>query len=129
MVQSAANSSQIVSAAPVVARTGVGMTGTTPIIRLQLWAPAWFCSALNWLRKSYFDANNAAQALSTHLIGSDVDPYMQLGSTRLSEAVGARLPRKRRRTEWAACGRRGLLAWWPDSLAPEGSFEILSARG
>src|ERR1700678_1875346 len=83
MAQAEANASQIVSAAPVVARTGMTLTGTIPIIQLQQWAPAWFYSALNWLGKSYVDASNVEQVFSSYLAGSDVDPYAQLGSTRL----------------------------------------------
>jgi hypothetical protein len=83
MTQSEANASRIVSAAPVTERTGISLTGTIPIFHLQAWAPAWFYSALNWLAKSYVDANNVVQAFNNYLIGSDVDPYSQLGSTRL----------------------------------------------
>src|SRR5258708_4670361 len=49
----------------------------------QQWAPAWFYSALNWLGKTYFDANNVEQQFNQYLAGSDVDPYAQIGSTRL----------------------------------------------
>jgi hypothetical protein len=83
MAQSEAKASQIVSAAPVTERTGISLTGSIPIYYLQEWAPAWFYSALNWLGKSYIDANNVEQAFNDYLIGSDVDPYAQLGSTRL----------------------------------------------
>ncbi len=83
MAQAEANASQIVSAAPVVARTSMTLTGTIPILQLQQWAPAWFYSALNWLGKSYVDANNVGQSFNDYLIGSDVDPYAALGSTRL----------------------------------------------
>lgn len=47
------------------------------------WAPAWFYSALNWLGKSYYDASNVQQTFNNYMVGSDVDPYSQLGSTRL----------------------------------------------
>jgi hypothetical protein len=47
------------------------------------WAPAWFYSALNWLGKSYYDANNVAQSFNLYMAGSNVDPYAQIGSTRL----------------------------------------------
>jgi hypothetical protein len=47
------------------------------------WAPAWFYSALTWLGKSYSDASNAKRAFSNYLVGSNVDPYQELGSTRL----------------------------------------------
>jgi hypothetical protein len=50
---------------------------------VQQWAPAWFYSALNWLGKSYFDASNVPQTFNGYMLGSDVDPYAQLGSTRL----------------------------------------------
>ena len=53
-----------------------------PVLRLQ-WAPAWFYSALEWLGKVYYDANNTAQSFNTYMAGSDVDPYAQIGSTRL----------------------------------------------
>lgn len=49
----------------------------------QQWAPAWFYSALNWLGKTYFDANNVEQQFNLYMAGSDVDPYAQIGSTRL----------------------------------------------
>ena len=78
-----ANASQIVSSANVVERTGISLTGTIGIVRLQEWAPAWFYSALNWLGKSYVDANNTEQAFTNYMYGSDVDPYAQLGNTRL----------------------------------------------
>ena len=54
-----------------------------PISFQETWAPAWFYSALNWLGKSYKDAGNASQRFGLNLVGSDVDPYRQLGSTRL----------------------------------------------
>ena len=50
---------------------------------VQQWAPAWFYSALNWLGKSYYDASNVPQTFNAYMLGSDVDPYAQLGSTRL----------------------------------------------
>ena len=53
-----------------------------PLPLLQ-WAPAWFYSALSWLGKSWYDASNTQQSFNTYLVGSDVDPYAQLGSTRL----------------------------------------------
>jgi hypothetical protein len=83
MAQSEANASRIVSAAPVTERTGISLSGTIPIFHFQEWAPAWFYSALNWLNKSYTDANNITQSFNNYLIGSDADPYAQLGSTRL----------------------------------------------
>ena len=54
-----------------------------PISFQETWAPAWFYSALNWLGKSYQDAGNVPQRFGLNLVGSDVDPYRQLGSTRL----------------------------------------------
>ena len=75
MAQAEATASQIVNAASVVARTGMAVTGTIPLIPLRQWAPAWFYSALNWLGKSYVDANNVGQAFNDYLIGSDVDPF------------------------------------------------------
>src|ERR1035438_8391258 len=83
VAQSEAEASQIVSAAPVTERTGISLTGLMPILHLQEWAPAWFYSALNWLGKWYIDANGIEQEFNSTLIGSDVDPYAQLGSTRL----------------------------------------------
>jgi hypothetical protein len=53
------------------------------ILRQQIWAPAWFYSALNWLSRTYTDANNAQQSFGPSMYGSDVDPYAQLGSTCL----------------------------------------------
>ena len=78
-----AQTSKIVSSANVVELTGTSLTGAIPITRLQEWAPAWFYSALSWLGKSYVDAGNSTQAFQRYLIGSDVDPYAELGSTRL----------------------------------------------
>ena len=46
-------------------------------------APAWFYSALAWLGQSYRDASNAERSFSNYLAGANVDPYRQLGSTRL----------------------------------------------
>jgi hypothetical protein len=92
--QSDSNASQIVSAAPVVEpssanlTTVIGSLGHGPV-RLQQWAPAWFYSALYWLGERYVDANGAEQSFSPYLIGSDVDPYQQLGSTRLFVILGS----------------------------------------
>jgi hypothetical protein len=47
------------------------------------WAPAWFYSALSWLGQTYSDANNAEHAFGRYLVGSNVDPYQKLGTTRL----------------------------------------------
>ncbi|HZQ43465.1 MAG TPA: hypothetical protein VFA99_09440 [Acidobacteriaceae bacterium] len=47
------------------------------------WAPAWFYSALAWLGKTYRDAANTQRSFSNYLAGANVDPYRQLGSTRL----------------------------------------------
>lgn len=56
-----------------------------PIFRpiLEQSAPAWFYSALSWLGQSYFDASNTQRGFTTYLAGADVDPYRELGSTRL----------------------------------------------
>lgn len=54
-----------------------------PILSFQRFAPAWFYSALNWLGRSYYDASGVSQRFNTYMVGSDVDPYTQLGSTRL----------------------------------------------
>jgi len=60
------------------------------IARPQQWAPAWFYSALNWLGKTYYDANHAAQSFNSYMAGSDVDPYQDIGSTRLFRIVRVR---------------------------------------
>jgi hypothetical protein len=86
MQQSESNASQIVSSAPVIQQTGTslsGIVGSVPFVPLQQYAPAWFYSALNWLGATYTDANNNEQEFADYLIGSNVDPYQQLGSTRL----------------------------------------------
>lgn len=54
-----------------------------PLPRRQAWAPVWFYSALNFLGESYFDASNTERRFAQYLVGSDVDPYTALGSTRL----------------------------------------------
>ena len=56
----------------------------------QVWAPAWFYSALHWLGKSYYDANNVQQRFNAYIAGSNVDPYAQLGATRLFLIFGIR---------------------------------------
>jgi hypothetical protein len=68
---------------PVVAPLpifGVPIFHPLPLLR---WAPAWFYSALSWLGKSWYDASNTLQSFNTYMVGSEVDPYAQLGSTRL----------------------------------------------
>src|SRR5262249_22310870 len=58
--------------------------GKTPGIAIdQVWAPLWFYSALGWLRKVFYDRNNVRQQFGDWIVGSDVDPYQSLGSTRL----------------------------------------------
>ena len=58
--------------------------GRTPSATVsQAWAPAWFYSALNWLGRTYYDANDVSQGFTSYMAGSDVDPYQKLGSTRL----------------------------------------------
>src|SRR6267154_3235950 len=47
------------------------------------WAPGWFYSALAWLGKTYYDASTTAQSFNDYLAGSDVDPYVNIGLTRL----------------------------------------------
>jgi hypothetical protein len=42
-----------------------------PLPGLQPFAPAWFYSALNWLGKTYYDANNVAQGFNVYMAGSD----------------------------------------------------------
>ncbi len=59
------------------------IVGQLPVTLVQSWAPAWFYSALNWLGKSYYDASNVQQSFNDYMVGSDVDPYSSLGSTRL----------------------------------------------
>lgn len=54
-----------------------------PWPHMQLWAPAWFYSAINWLGKSYYDASKVQQKFNSYMVGSDVDPYAHLGSTCL----------------------------------------------
>ena len=61
----------------------IGIIRPIPIFIPQAWAPAWFYSALNWLGKSYFDASNVRQTFCNYFLGSDVDPYANIGSTRL----------------------------------------------
>jgi hypothetical protein len=56
----------------------------------QQWAPAWFYSALNWLGKTYYDANNVPQRFNLYMAGSDVDPYAEIGSTRLFLIISLR---------------------------------------
>src|ERR1051325_341410 len=76
----------IVRPAPKESMTGAGKTllgKRIPIQRLQQWAPAWFYSALNWLGKTYYDANNSAQSFNTYMAGSDVHRYGEIGWTRL----------------------------------------------
>ena len=77
--------SGIVRPAPKVVGTPtqIGLGPRIPFPRVQQWAPAWFYSALNWLGKTYYDANNVAQIFSSYMAGSDVDPYEHIGSTRL----------------------------------------------
>jgi hypothetical protein len=75
--------SQIVSAVTPVTKSIEGGPGSIGPYRPQAYAPAWFYSALNWLSATYLDANGNAQSFSDYLVGSDVDPYQQLGSTRL----------------------------------------------
>jgi hypothetical protein len=54
---------------------------TPPIVRP--WAPAWFYSGLALLGMSYVAGDKSRQAFGFVLGGSDVDPYAELGSTRL----------------------------------------------
>ena len=85
MAQTNINVSRIVVPAPKpVVQTSPSEFGLkTPILIPEAWAPAWFYSALNWLNKPFYDASNVRQVFSNFLAGSDVDPYAQLGSTRL----------------------------------------------
>jgi hypothetical protein len=83
-----ANGSKIALPAPndQVPGTGgqlIGRKFPVPIPLPQLWAPAWFYSALNWLGQTYVDANNVEQSFNIFMAGSDVDPYQHIGSTRL----------------------------------------------
>ena len=80
------NASQIVLPAPVppVQNPPSRYVPPRPLPkRFQGWAPAWFYSALSWLGKSYYDASNNLQRFAPVLVGSDVDPYSEIGSTRL----------------------------------------------
>ena len=61
--------------------TPIGRPIIIPIRRT--FAPAWFYSALSFLGYYYTDASNAVQSFNQVLVGSDVDPYRSLGSTRL----------------------------------------------
>jgi len=47
------------------------------------WAPFWFYSALSWMGQSYRDASNGEQRFSNYVAGANVDPYRQLGLSRL----------------------------------------------
>ena len=68
---------------PVVAPLPIfGVPIFHPLPLLE-WAPAWFYSALSWLGKTWYDASNNLQSFNTYMVGSGVDPYAQLGSTRL----------------------------------------------
>lgn len=60
-----------------------------PVLRPLQWAPAWFYSALNWLGKAYYDASQVAQHFNSYMAGSDVDPYAEIGSTRLFLVIRA----------------------------------------
>jgi hypothetical protein len=84
-----ANGSKIALPAPndPIPDTGgqlIGRPFPFPIPLPQLWAPAWFYSALNWLGQPYLDANNVEQSFNIFMAGSDVDPYQHIGSTRSS---------------------------------------------
>ncbi len=46
-------------------------------------APAWFHSALAFLGYRFRGADGTLQAFAPVLAGSDVDPYAQLGATKL----------------------------------------------
>ena len=81
----ASSVNQIVLPAPEPVVTPLPIFGVPifhPLPLLQ-WAPAWFYSALSWLGKSWYDASNTLQTFNTYVVGSGVDPYAQLGSTRL----------------------------------------------
>lgn len=83
-----ANGSKIALPAPndpVAGTVGqvIGRPFPRPISLPQLWAPAWFYSALTWLGRRYVDANNVEQRFNIFMAGSDVDPYQHIGSTRL----------------------------------------------
>jgi hypothetical protein len=86
MAKVEASVNQIVLPAPkpvVETALSEGIFRPIPINLPQVWAPAWFYSALNWLGKSYYDASNAERRFCSYLLGSDVDPYAKIGSTRL----------------------------------------------
>ena len=61
-------------------RINPGLTFSTPT---EPWAPAWFYSALSALGTSFTASDGTTQSFGQVLCGSDVDPYEQLGATRL----------------------------------------------
>ncbi len=88
---------------------GIGLPRFLP----QQWAPAWFYSALNWLGKTYYDANNVPQqSFNIYMAGSDVDPYAQIGSTRLFLIILRRRPDSASRSHPTATRRH------PEPTAP-----------
>jgi hypothetical protein len=72
---------QLAGIAAIAETSPVARPGFRPIFRQ--WAPAWFYSALCWLGQSYSDASNIERSFGTVLAGANVDPYRQLGATRL----------------------------------------------
>jgi hypothetical protein len=71
--------SQAISPGTITARPGDENFRPIP----RRWAPAWFYSALSWLGQSYYDASNTQRSFNIYLAGANVDPYRQLGATRL----------------------------------------------
>ena len=80
---SSVSASQIVSSAPAIQRLGTTVAGSIIFHPVEQFAPAWFYSALNWLGSSFQDASGTRRSFAYFMIGSDVDPYRTLGSTRL----------------------------------------------
>ena len=77
--------SKIVLPAPPVVNAPPPWLEPARIVPLtgSVWAPAWFYSALALLGMSYVAGDGSSQAFGRVLGGSDVDPYAELGCTRL----------------------------------------------
>jgi hypothetical protein len=77
-----------IASSPIQVSNTAKLTATLPGRTIfgpptRAWAPAWFYSALNWLGQSYYDTSNTERGFGNYLVGSNVDPYQQLGATRL----------------------------------------------
>src|ERR1700733_5283359 len=77
--------SKIVLPAPTVVNGPPPWLEPARIVPLTgpVWAPAGFYSALALLGMSYVAGDGSTQAFGRVLGGSDVDPYAELGCTRL----------------------------------------------